>query len=82
MKTAISVPDETFRRVTRRASELGISRSELFSRAAREYLDDLDSDSLTARIDEALAHADSADDSSAAAVDAGRRLLACVDDEW
>jgi metal-responsive CopG/Arc/MetJ family transcriptional regulator len=41
MKTAISVPDATFERVTRRASELGMSRSKLFSRAADDYLDRL-----------------------------------------
>ena len=38
MKTAISVPDETFAQATRQAAELGISRSEFFARAARRYL--------------------------------------------
>ena len=38
VKTAISVPDETFEQATRQAAELGISRSEFFARAARRYL--------------------------------------------
>ena len=75
VKTAISVPDETFDRVTRRARELGMSRSELFATAAKHYLDELDRRSLTALIDEALEQV-GADDSSAVARAAGRRRLA------
>jgi hypothetical protein len=33
------VPDDTFDRATKQAAELGISRSEFFTRAARRYLD-------------------------------------------
>ena len=51
MKTAISVPDETFEQATRQAAELGISRSEFFARAARRYLDELASHSLTQQVD-------------------------------
>jgi metal-responsive CopG/Arc/MetJ family transcriptional regulator len=79
MKTAISVPDETYDQASERAAELGISRSEFFTRAARRYLDELASQSLTRQIDEALQAAD--DDSSAAAAAAGRRYLA-AQDEW
>ena len=74
MKTAISVPDETFDAATKRAQELGMSRSEFFSRAARRYLDDLDRGSLTAQIDQAI-EAAGADDSAAAATEAGKRRL-------
>ncbi len=80
MKTAISVPDETFERATKQAAELGISRSEFFSRAARRYLDELASRSLTEQVNEALEAAGD-DDSAAAAARAGRRLLA-PGDEW
>jgi predicted DNA-binding protein len=74
MKTAISVSDTTYERVTRRARELGMSRSELFARAAEHYLDELDRGSLTARLDEALEHMEP-DESSAVAAAAGRRRL-------
>ena len=80
MKTAISLPDDTFEQATERAEELGISRSEFFARAARRYLDDLSSSSLTGQIDDAL-QAAGADDSGSAAVAVGRRLLA-GEDGW
>ena len=38
MKTAISMPDEVFRRAEAAAKRLGMSRSELFTRAAVEFL--------------------------------------------
>lgn len=75
VKTAISLPDETFHAVTHRAHALGISRSEFFAVAARRYLEELDRASVTAQIDEAVA-ASSPDDSVRAAVSAGRRRLA------
>jgi metal-responsive CopG/Arc/MetJ family transcriptional regulator len=75
MKTAISVPDEIFEQATRQAAELGISRSEFFARAARRYLDELASRSLTQQVNDALQAAGD-DDSAAVAVQAGRDLLA------
>lgn len=73
---------ETFERASRRASDLGLSRSEFFARAARHYLDELDAQSLTGRIDDALDCLDSPDESSTDAVAAGHRLLTDIDDEW
>jgi len=81
MKTAISVPDETFDQAERRAAELGMSRSEFFTRAAQNYLEQLDANSLTARIDAAVALV-GPDDSTSAAVAAGRRLLAASAEDW
>ncbi len=54
MKTAISVPDETFEKASRRAHELGVSRSEFFSRAAARYVDELDAGSITEQINQAV----------------------------
>ena len=79
VKTAISLPDDTYAQATRRAAELGISRSEFFARAARRYLDELASPSLTQQIDEAL-QAAGGDDSNAAAAAVGRSYLAGQDD--
>lgn len=78
MKTAISVPDETFEQATKQAAELGISRSEFFSQAARRYLDELAAQSLTQQINDALTAG--GDDSAAVAAEAGRQLLAAGDD--
>lgn len=79
MKTAISLPEHTFEQASRRAKELGISRSEFFARAAELYLDELDTHSLTQQIDEALQTV-SPDESSSDAVAVGRRRLAGGDD--
>jgi hypothetical protein len=54
VKTAISIPDETFARAEERAAALGMSRSEFYTRAVRRYLEHLDAESLTGRINLAL----------------------------
>jgi predicted DNA-binding protein len=82
MKTAISVPDETYERASRRAGDLGMSRSEFFARAAERYLDELDAQSLTKQVDDALDRLGAPDYTAADAVAAGHRLLADTDDEW
>ncbi|MCE7007686.1 CopG family transcriptional regulator [Kibdelosporangium philippinense] len=79
MKTAISVPDETFTQVEQSAKSLGVTRSEFYTRAARFYLDHLEQQSLTSEINAAL---DGIDESNAVAAAVGRRHLADVDDEW
>jgi metal-responsive CopG/Arc/MetJ family transcriptional regulator len=79
MKTAISVPDDIYEEASKQAAELGISRSEFFTRAARRYLEDLASRSLTEQINEAL-EAVGDDDSNAAAAAAGCVSLAGQDD--
>ena len=74
VKTAISVPDETFRRVDHAAKRLGVSRSEVFSRAAEQALDALEDDGTTDAINRAIAGlpADHAfTDAAAAALAAG-----------
>jgi metal-responsive CopG/Arc/MetJ family transcriptional regulator len=91
MKTAISVPDVLFHEVERRLSELRMSRSEFYATAARAFLDKLESESLTAEIDAAIARIRT-DPEAAAAMDreqaewsefASRRLYELTaDDEW
>jgi metal-responsive CopG/Arc/MetJ family transcriptional regulator len=80
VKTAISLPDDTYEQASRQAAELGISRSEFFARAARNYLDQLTAQSLTEQINDALSG--TVDDSNTAAAAAGRRVLAAQDEDW
>ena len=80
VKTAISVPDETFERVTRRACTLGISRSEFFARAAQRYLDELDAESLTTQIDSTLDALGLPDAEYEEAIAVGRGVLDAADD--
>ena len=59
MKTAISVPDDVFKKAERAAKRLGISRSEFFARAAGALAREVDQQDLTAQINAALAEAES-----------------------
>jgi hypothetical protein len=54
VKTAISIPDETFARAEQHAAALGMSRSEFFTRADRRYIEQLEAESLTGRINLAV----------------------------
>lgn len=77
MKTAISLSDDTFRRVDRAAKRMGMSRSEFFARAAEAWLDALDDDGTTEAINRAVAglSADHAfTDAAAAALVAGDQI--------
>jgi len=57
VKTAISLPDETFERVETAAKRLGVSRSEFFARAAERWLEDLDDGQTTDAINRAITEA-------------------------
>ncbi len=62
MKTAVSVPDAVFRSAERMAKRLGISRSELYSTAVREFIDRRDGAALTAKLNAACAELDTSMD--------------------
>ena len=47
MKTAISIPDSLFNAAEQLAKRLGISRSELFQRAMRTFLQDNKQEGIT-----------------------------------
>lgn len=81
VRTEISVPDDTYVEAAQRASDLGLSRSEFFARAARRYLDELDAESTTAQID-SLSKIVSPDEPALDALHLGRRVLSESDDEW
>jgi metal-responsive CopG/Arc/MetJ family transcriptional regulator len=81
MKTAISVPDDLFADATKRAHELGVSRSEFFSTAARRYLNELSRESLTQQINRVLDLPDYDEEASNVASAAGRRRLR-ADRDW
>jgi predicted transcriptional regulator len=61
MKTAISIPDDVFADAEILARDLKTSRSELYSRAVREYVARHSSDDVTAALDQVCAEGDSAD---------------------
>ena len=52
MKTAISIPDELFRKAERTAKRLGLSRSSFFSHAIEEYLKNHTQLQITKQLDD------------------------------
>jgi predicted DNA-binding protein len=81
MKTAISVPDETFERAERVARKHGMKRSRFYATAVDRYSAELESADLTAAID-AVVDAAGIDESSRFAVTASRRRVNKGADEW
>jgi metal-responsive CopG/Arc/MetJ family transcriptional regulator len=52
MKTAISIPDQIFNQADILANELGISRSELYSKAIEEFIKERDDEVITEKLNE------------------------------
>ena len=59
MKTAISIPDEVFDAAEEMAERLGMSRSQLYATAVREYLEGHRNRGVTERLDAVYEHTDS-----------------------
>jgi len=70
MKTAISIPDGVFQSAERLAARLGVSRSELYSRALASLVDKHRDDSTTSRLNEVYGP-----ELEASSLDAGFALL-------
>ncbi|GAA4916829.1 ribbon-helix-helix CopG family protein [Stackebrandtia albiflava] len=81
MKTAISMPDEVFRKVQECADELGVSRSEFITSAAERYVAYVRNHTLTHRLNAALAFS-VPDEITEEVVSAGKRRLADEDEDW
>lgn len=71
MKTAISIPDDVFCEADELAHELKQSRSQLYTRAVREYVARHSADSVTVALDALVAE----DSDSAFAKSVGRSVL-------
>jgi hypothetical protein len=54
MKTAVSIPDELFRRAERLAHRLGKSRSKIYGVALAEYVARRDRDAITVVLDKVV----------------------------
>ncbi len=59
MKTAVSIPDPVFDAAEELAARLRVSRSELYARALREFLEDRLERTVTERLDEVYAGGES-----------------------
>lgn len=59
MKTAISIPPNIFESAEKLAEKMGVSRSQLYVAAIRDYLEGHIDDSVTAKLNDIYAHTDS-----------------------
>lgn len=59
MKTAISIPDDVFKSADTMAKRMGVSRSQLYSKAMEEFLARHRSRQVTARLDDIYGEEDS-----------------------
>lgn len=64
MKTAISIPDELFKKIEKVAKEYNYSRSELFTIAAREFIEKINSKKLLDAINEAYSDVEMEEETS------------------
>ncbi len=64
MKTAISIPDEIFKKVDEAAKEYNYSRSELFTLAAKEFLEKIKSKKLLEAINDAYSEPETPEETS------------------
>jgi predicted transcriptional regulator len=73
MKTAISIPEETFRNAEALARHLSISRSQLYSRAITEYVSRHAPDRVTEALDRVYGEID--EETDRFVTEASRRIL-------
>jgi len=59
MKTAISIPDEVFEEAERAAKRLGVSRSELYATAVRDYVERHRDENITEKLNQVYEDIDS-----------------------
>ncbi len=52
MKTAISIPDPVFEAAEKFAHRIGMSRSQLYTKAVEKYLKEFQNQSVTKKLDE------------------------------
>lgn len=64
MKTAISIPDEIFSAAEKTAKRLGLSRSELYSSAVRDYIESHTAEEITDKLNRVYSVEESSLDSN------------------
>ncbi len=78
MKTAISIPNETFDAAEHFASSTGMSRSELYSKAVLEYLNKYKYLDITDTLNKVYSEADSSLDSELHSM----QIKSLQEEEW
>ena len=82
MKTAISIPDDLFETAERTAKRFKISRSELYQRAIKKYVDDLDENSLLQNLNNTYSKEESTLDRTMESMQFNTIKSGTQDDSW
>jgi predicted transcriptional regulator len=80
MKTAVSIPDDLFKRADQLAQATGRSRSQLYAEALSAFLDETLGDPVTAALNRVYGEQSAGD--GELGVRAGRALIESGDWEW
>lgn len=80
MKTAISIRDEVFESAERMARSMGISRSDLYTRAVRDYVSRHSGEQITERLD--AVYGDAPDASALDGTLARIQAVSLGDEDW
>ena len=78
MKTAISLPDSVFEEAESLAQQLGVSRSELYTKALETYLQKYNRERIESRLNEVYSQESSQLDSALAKM----QFLSLPSDNW
>ena len=80
MKTAISIPDKVFEAAERTAKRLGVSRSELYVNAIRDYLERHSGERITEQLNEVYSDSRADGDLDPALMNAQKKTVGR--DDW
>ena len=78
MKTAISIPDEVFNKAEELSQRLGISRSELYTKAIANFIQSYRSQTVTEALNQVYAQEESALDEAVVAM----QFYSIGSEEW
>ncbi len=80
MKTAISIPDDEFRKAEKLAARLGMSRSELYRSALAEFMSKHSEEAVTERLNEL--YKDKGEESSVSEILLKMQAESIPEEEW
>jgi metal-responsive CopG/Arc/MetJ family transcriptional regulator len=78
MKTAISIPDSVFEAAEKFAQRVGVSRSQLYTKAVEKYLKEFENQSVTKKLNEIYSEESSCLDRA----DQTLQYSSLLKDEW
>ncbi len=82
MKTAISIPDDIFLSAEKTAKKLGISRSQLFTKAIEEYIQNHSQEKITDKLNKIYTKRSVSSDNKISNISINLLRESLKDDSW